>query len=234
MARSQAAPAWRRAFLRELARGGSVALAAGKVGIDRSSAYQAYKGNPAFAASWDRALERAREALGRGERVLRDDEVVRASKAGRPCVVRAGPGRWSTGGERAFLAELATTANIKAAARAAGVSDVAAYNRRRQWPAFAAAWREAKAEGYERLELALICRANATLDPEPEVAARDDAFAAMSVGEAIKLLFHHLGGNGGRTPRYGWRRQEPDIEEVRAEILRKVEAMERAGGRTEE
>ena len=232
MARSHTAPAWRRAFLRELGRSGSVALAAAKVGIDRSSAYQARRRNPAFAASWERALVDARARLVEGEPGeavrLRDDECVRASKGGRPCVVRAGPGRWSVAGERAFLGELAMTANVKAAARAAGVSTVAVYNRRRKWPAFAAAWREAKAEGWERLEWLLIQAANATLDPEPEAAVAEGP--AMSVGEAMKLWFHHTGpaSQGGRSPRHGWRRQEPDIEEVRAEILRKVAAIKAA------
>ena len=237
MARSHKPPAWRRAFLRELARSGSVALAAEAVGIDRSSAYQVRRRNPAFAASWERALAAARAQLGEaaaGDPAtlrLRSDEVVRASKAGKPCVVRAGPGRWSVASERAFLDELAMTANVKAAARAAGVSPVAAYDRRRKWPAFAAAWREAKAEGWEHLELLLIHAANATLDPEPGVAAADGP--AMSVADAMKLWFHHTGpaSQGGRTPRHGWRRREPDIEEVRAEILRKVAAIEKAEAR---
>src|SRR5690606_26043804 len=64
MATTKTAPRWRRVFLRELARGGSVALAAEACGIDRSSAYQARNRNAAFAASWERALETAREALG--------------------------------------------------------------------------------------------------------------------------------------------------------------------------
>src|SRR5690606_34104388 len=64
MAGKKTAPAWRRVFLRELARGGSVALAARACGIDRSSAYQARRRNAAFAASWERALERARARLG--------------------------------------------------------------------------------------------------------------------------------------------------------------------------
>jgi hypothetical protein len=243
MAISHRPPPWRRAFLRALARGGSVALAAHTVGIDRSSAYQARKSNPAFAASWERALADARLALsGAGQGPagpeaddrrrplrLRDDEVVRGSKAGRPCVVRAGPGRWSVAAERAFLAELTASANVKAAARAAGVSAVAAYNRRRLWPAFAAAWEAAKAEGYERIEMLLLCAATATLDPEPAVDAREAPL--MSVEQALKLLLHRAGREGARRGRgrgYGWRRQEPDIEQVRAELLRKVAAIERA------
>lgn len=248
MAKPHTAPAWRRAFLSELARSGSVTLAAAAVGIDRSSAYQARRKNPALAASWERALASARGVLrpfdglrAQDERVLgaptlREDEVVRASKAGRPCVVRAGPGRWSVAGERRFLAELTATANVKAAARAAGVSAVAAYNRRRLWPAFAAAWDAARAEGYVRLEMALLHAATATLDPEPEAGAvRDDAFAGpeMSVDQAMRLLFHRdgaQGARGGRGRGYGWRAQESDIEAVRVEVLRRLTAIRKARG----
>lgn len=288
MAGSNMAPAWRRAFLRELARGGSVALAAETVGIDRSSAYQARRRNAAFAASWERALAAARAGLavavspgangaggsgddGSGCRArpysesrasehplphaggesaravltarkaprLRSGECVRASKAGRPCVVRAGPGRWSVAGERAFLAVLAATANVRAAARAAGVSTQAAYRRRRQWPGFAAAWDEAKAEGWERLELLLIHAATTTLDPaaeedEAEEAGGRAALAArpaMTVDQALALYkLHRASVQGGRAQRYGWRQQEADIEAVRAEILRKVAALEKARG----
>jgi len=273
MAASSTAPAprlrpgqaWRRVFLRELARSGSVALAADTAGIDRSSAYQARRRNAAFAASWARALEKAREGLDGGESLtrqarprpfphaggeraaqpvprppggargglrpprLRGDEVVRASKAGRPCVVRAGPGRWSVAGERAFLEALTASANVKAAARAAGVSAVAAYNRRKLWPAFAAAWDAAKAEGYVRLEMLLIHAATATLDPEPDVEAGDAP--EMTVEQAMNLFrLHRASQQGGPAQRYGWRMQEPDIEDVRAEILRKIAALDKARG----
>jgi len=267
-------PAWRRGFLRELARSGSVALAADKCGIDPSSAYQLRKRNAAFAASWDRAQEAARarlveadrspsglrEGLGEGETggssrqvlprplpqaggearrpKLRDNQVIRASSSGRPCIVRAGPGRWSAKGERAFLAELTATANVSAAARAAGVSTQAAYNRRRLWPAFAEAWKEALAEGYVRIETFLLHAATASLDPEPETVPAPETGGAephraprMTVAEAMNLLkLHRAGQHGGKPQRYGWRQREPDIEDVRAEILRKVAAMERVRG----
>jgi hypothetical protein len=271
MATGTTPPPWRRVFLRELGRSGSVARAAEAGGIDRSSAYQLRRRNAAFAASWDRALEGARETLrevspsrsregpGEGEssrtdtgfssqththpRPLpqagggsrqptpRDHEIVRASKAGRPCIARVGPGRWSARSERAFLAELTATANVKAAARAAGVSAQAAYNRRRLWPAFAEAWRDALAEGYVRIETLLIHAATATLDPEPTPQAVSEA-PAMTVEQAMNLFkLHRASQHGGKAQRYGWRRQEPDIEDVRAEILRKVAAMERAQAR---
>ena len=270
-------PAWRRAFLRELARTGSVAAAARAVGIDRSSAYQARRRNAAFAASWARAVEAARESFetalrdggcaassgppqddpsrralrqardapqderkrggGRSVLRLRADECVRASKDGRPCVVRAGPGRWSVRAERAFLDTLAATANVTAAAQAAGVSTMAAYKRRRQWPGFAAAWRAAQDEGWERIEGLLIQAATATLDPDGAAAGAGasggaEAEPGMTVEQAMKLWFHHTGraSAGGRARRDGWRRGEPEIEEVRAEIARKLAAIRKARG----
>jgi hypothetical protein len=262
MTASNTAPAWRRAFLRELARSGSVALAAEKCGIDRSSAYQARGKNPAFAASWDRALAAARERLsaspapaqahpqplpqaggesavplppaggGRGGPKLRGDQVVRASKAGRPCIARVGPGRWSAKSERAFLAELTATANVRAAARAAGVSTQAAYNRRRLWPAFAEEWRQALAEGYVRIETLLIHAATTTLDPEPPAEETREA-PIMSVEQAMNLFkLHRASVQGGKPQRYGWRERPVDMDEVRASILRKIEAIERAEART--
>jgi hypothetical protein len=245
MATSNTAPAWRRAFLRELARTGSVRLAADKCGIDRTSPYQVRRKNPAFAASWERALETARESLAaaavpdapiplargvRGGPRLRGDEIVRSSKSGRPCIVRAGPGRWSAMTERLFLAELTATANVAAAARAAGVSARAVYNRKRLWPGFAEQWEAAKAEGYARIEMLLIHAATVTLDPDP---APEDVREAppMTVEQAFNLhKLHRASQHGGKPQRYGWRQQLPDIEEVRSEILRKVAAMERARG----
>ena len=286
MATSKRAPAWRRVFLRELARGGSVALAAEACGIDRSSAYQARKRNAAFAASWERALETARARLGaevagaagspsrlregsgvgadgdegglrahpqplglrpvsdspqaggegkRARPILRANEVIRSSKKGRVCIARAGEGRWSAKSERLFLEELTASANVRAAAQAAGVSTVTVYNRRKLWPEFAAQWEEAKAQGYARLEMLLIQAATATLDPEPVLRQAEDerqdanAMPEMSVEQALNLFrLHRASQQGGKPQRYGWRRREPDIEEVRAEILRRVAAMEKA------
>jgi hypothetical protein len=54
----------------------------------------------------------------------------------------------------------------------------------------------------------------------------------MSVEQAMNLFkLHRASVRGGQPQRYGWRQQEPDIEDVRAEILRKVAAMERARAR---
>lgn len=237
------APAWRSVFLRELARTGSVAAAADRAGIDRSSAYQLRRRNPAFAASWDRAQTAAVERIGadageggasraargdRGALRLRGHETIRASRAGRPCIVRAGPGRWSRAAEQAFLGELCASASVSAAAAAAGVSPQAAYARRRQWPAFAQAWDEAKAEGYERLELLLIHGATNMLDPPPIPTGTEPP--PMSYDHALRVMALRgpAGGHPGKGRGHAWRASEPDIEDVRAEVLRKLAALERA------
>lgn len=130
MATRGTAPAWRLAFLRELARGGNVALAARVCGIDRMSAYQSRKRNAAFAASWDRAVEAARARLLAGcvtteapacaGKRSRADQVLRSSKTGRVCIARAGPGRWSAKSEAAFLAELTASERQRGGASGGG------------------------------------------------------------------------------------------------------------------
>lgn len=264
MTTSRTPPPWRRAFLRALARSGSVAMAAERCGIDRSSAYQLRNRNPAFAASWDRAQAAAREGLtgvaashsppsassegemprsdastaldpnGKGRRahkrpLLRPAECIRSSKTGKCCIMRTGPGRWSAAKEALFLAELTATANVKAAARAAGVSTVTVYNRRKLWPAFKAEWDAAVAEAIARLDTLVVCAATTTLDPEP-LPERAYQATEMSMEQAIKIwLALNARERSGRKRRLGGPpRREPGIEEIRQEILRKVAAIKRA------
>lgn len=62
--------------------------------------------------------------------------------------------KWS----RVFLAELAATSNISAAARKAGIGTGTAYDRRRTDPEFNRAWQRALCEGYDHLEMELLHR----------------------------------------------------------------------------
>lgn len=218
--------AWRGPFLEALVAGGSVERAARTAGVDKTSAYARRKRDPVFAADWKACAERARARLAAGERpVLGAGEYVRASRAGRPCVMRVGPGRWSTERERVFLEELAATANVKASAQAAGVSTAAVYRRRMGWPAFAEAWAASLAQGWARIETLLVQAATETLE-RPEVSGAREP-PAMSVAQAIDLYkLHRHGVTGeGRRPRHDWRAKEPTIEEVRAEVLRRVRAI---------
>lgn len=62
--------------------------------------------------------------------------------------------QWS----KPFLAELAATSNVSAAARKAGVSTSAAYEARRLNAEFNRAWSRALCEGYDHLEMELLHR----------------------------------------------------------------------------
>jgi hypothetical protein len=226
--------AWRGRFLAALARCGNVRMSAQAAGVDHSTAYLARRRDRRFAESWAAALGEAQGRLAGDEAPsLAGAEVVRRSRHGRPCIAQVGPDRWSADKEAHFLAALEEGANVRRAARAARISTTALYTRRQREPAFAEAWEAAVRSGYLDVEALLIENAKAVLSDAPkprrpeshERRLKDD----MTVADAINILkLHRASVKGGAPQRYDWRAQEPDIEEVRAEILREVAAMERA------
>jgi hypothetical protein len=139
---------------------------------------------------------------------------------------------WTEDKEAKFFAVLGATLNVTAASKAAGFTSNTAWARRRADAAFARRWDAVTEEAEHRLELRLM-----------ELAARDigaladdDTAAADAAAEAhpfdpdlAKWLLKHR-RDGARRGRRGWHAAEPDIEAVRAEILRKVAALERARG----
>jgi hypothetical protein len=170
---------------------------------------------------------------------------VRQDKNGKAQVIRA-TGRWSQEAEARFLGELAATANVRAAAAAAGFSTTAIYRRRGQWPGFRAAWDAALDQGYARIEALLIAGACDALSGAVAVAVADAdarpvalvgdgpplAVAPMSVDQAMNLLrLHRASARGGAPQRYDARAKPADVAAVRASILRKVAAIERADAR---
>jgi hypothetical protein len=234
MASRQTPPAWRREFLRVLGATASVSWAADAAGIDKSSVYSMRKRNAAFATSWDRALAEGRARLTAGERPARPPRhdkrgmTLRLSTKGKPCLMRTGEGRWNDEVEARFLGYLQTTANVAASAAAVGMSRCAIMQRKAADPAFARAFDAARAEGYERIELAYLARASdalAKFDWAAEAGIAVEDQPDMSNAEIMNLLrLHRSSCKGGAAQRYGWRKREPDIEEVRAELLRKVAA----------
>jgi hypothetical protein len=80
------------------------------------------------------------------------------------------------------------------------------------------------------MEAMLIEHGKAVLSDAPRPRGRARRLKEdMTVAEAISVLkLYRASVKGGAPQRYGWRAAEPDIEEVRAEVLRKVAAMERA------
>ena len=83
---------------------------------------------------------------------MADKPKSRWTAAARP--VRKPFARWS----KDFLAELAATSNVSAAARRAGITTTLAYDQRRCDPEFNRAWQSALCEGYDHLEMELLRR----------------------------------------------------------------------------
>ena len=224
------AAAWRPVFLCALARGVSAAEAARQAGTGVRNAQAQRTRHVAFAADWAAAqaegVARLAEGLAAGEApVLAPHEVVRASRSGRPRIVRAAPGQWSTGKEERFLAALAARANVSAACRTAGISTTALYRRRRDWPGFAERWADALGHGRLVLGGLLIEAASATLEGRAPPAGLDGP--RMTVAEAITVwkMHEHATTGGGRRPRHDWRKAERPIADVRADILQRLRRM---------
>ena len=142
-------------------------------------------------------------------------------------LIRTRGKRWSLAAEENFLAHLAASANITASAEVAGFSTTAIYKRRLREPGFAARWAEAMDVGYTRLECLALEAGAATLAGTPLDSGRP--LPPMTAADVLNLLkLHRAQAKGGRPQRYAWRAHEPDIEELRAEVLRRVAVMGRS------
>ena len=155
--------------------------------------------------------------------------MVRGTRSGTGRRVQIGRARvkqWTARTEERFLVELAETCNVKAACAAVGLTPASAYNHRERWRAFREAWDAVIEEAEVRLEVAQIECARCSLEGI-EVPV-DNPIREMSAAEAIYMLEMFRRRREGHPRRWGRRRWvEPPIEEVRAEILRKVAAMEK-------
>lgn len=147
--------------------------------------------------------------------------------------------------QRAFIAHLAATGIVAAAAAHIGASLEALYRLRHKPGAegFAAAWDEAVERGIMRIEHGALQRAIEGVD-KPIVSGGKllGWHKVHNEGLVTFLLRQRRPGQYGVLHKQALRpghpeyerirnelkRQEPDIEEVRAEMLRKVAAIERA------
>ena len=84
-----------------------------------------------------------------------------------------------------FLDHLAASCNVTHAAQEAGFSREAYYARRRRDPAFAERWQDALAQGYARLEAALVKAAIDRMEGRPP--DPDTPFPPMTVQDAIAI-----------------------------------------------
>jgi hypothetical protein len=117
--------------------------------------------------------------------------------------------------KESFLSFFAATANADASARAAGVSKSTVHEHRRKDPLFRAAWYEALAEGYARVEALSVRWAEEALTIRPNARAAKTA-RDMDPKVALAILEAYRRNRGSRPgdilP------QRSDVEQVRARI----------------
>ena len=145
----------------------------------------------------------------------------------RPGGVR-GPGiRWTKEMTATFLDQLAGHCHVGEAADAIGVPVSTVYKLRRRNKAFAAAWGEALALGYQMLETRLVGHVLAGGERTTAIAGDGARVRAIDVDLALRVLSTHRSAmagkpfTGGRKPRIATR------EESNALLLKKLRTVER-------
>lgn len=137
------------------------------------------------------------------------------------CIVQ-----WSEAVEELFLDVLAASCNVSLAADEAGVGHSSVYRQRRTRADFAEKWQAALAQGYARLEMALVKAAIDSLAGTAFDAERP--IPQMSAETAIRVLQLHRAAVTGIGRTSGWKAPPRGIEHYRASILRKVAAIKAA------
>ena len=183
-----------RRFLKQLAISGNLAEAARACGLKQGTLLHRRRSDPIFAQGWEAALAMAQAALvpQARQRWRGGAQTVTRGRGGRLQVQRTRPGRCDRAGEQRFLLALSATANIKLSAQAAGFTPATFYRRAKSSPAFAREWREALAQGHERVEQALL----GSFEP---ASYADDAWRhneppalpPMTADQALRLLAAH-------------------------------------------
>lgn len=118
-----------------------------------------------------------------------------------------------------FLAELAITSNVSAAARVAGVSSRAVYEARRTNAEFNRAWQQALCDGYDTLELDLLRRLREG-ELKPRAGAKRGT-RSFDNATAFRLLVAHRDS----VARERALREDQDADAIIASINVKLELM---------
>ncbi|HUQ14376.1 MAG TPA: hypothetical protein VM055_08890 [Novosphingobium sp.] len=160
-------PVWVAPFLQSLRDGIGVHAASEAVGVSSSTIYRRRDLDPAFKAAWDAIRNVAARATPTGRGSPRDKRRI----------------------DR-FLAELAETSNVAAAAAVAELAVSNVYRLRRTDPAFAKRWYAALSEGYDNLEMELLqyLRGQDAGAGDPPV---DGAKRKFDVAAALRCLTAH-------------------------------------------
>lgn len=161
-------------------------------------------------------------------------QAIRRTSNGRMQIGDVREGGWTPAIEAAFLARLRETGNFDASARAVGFNPSSPYRRLEQWPAFARDCAQALEAASVQLDYRLVAHAHALLR-RPGDAEEGTATGSCPLDEvpfdpeaAMRILSFIDRRRAGRTTR-GPRKGPPArrVEDARASILRKIEAIER-------
>ena len=228
-------------FLEVLGQTGNRRYAAEAIGVEPRLMDQRRRFDKVLDREWIAALEQVHRRLSGADGPLdciggAEPMVIRRGPGGRLRIVAAGPRRWSRKVEDRFFALLAASGNIAASARAVGFSQSCIAQRRRKWPDFARRLEEALDDAEIMLEFR-FAQACGWAAPQADAESGDAAPAASDEGRAERfdpdLAMRFLkwredkrrggGARRGRAPI----RVEPTIEEVRDEIMRRLEAIRR-------
>lgn len=233
-------------YLEVLGRTGNARAAAAAIGISRNRMREMRRRDAAFDHDCAEAEAGATRRLAgvRGPFDGIDDgnfETIRRRRDGRVQIIAVGPGRWSKKIEDRFFAVLAECGNIDASARAVGFAGTDMHRRRRQWPAFARRMEEVLEDAELRLELLLASTGNRWVQAEAgagagaggEAGGAERAAVPFDPEFALRFLKwreekKRARGESGRSVGSAARRQAVEdmpIEAVRAEILRRIDAI---------
>lgn len=154
--------------------------------------------------------------------------IKRGAGKARPQIIEVKGRRWSAKAEAEFLACLSTGANVSRAIRECNFSRSTIYNRRTNYPEFAAKWAEAKEMAWDHLDTLLIENGTNLLEgvPIPE----GNPIPQMTMSEVIAIVGRRkaAGKQGGA---HAGRPLEPsEGEAAKQSILRKVAALRKAKG----
>ncbi|MEO6198956.1 MAG: hypothetical protein ABIO68_03335 [Sphingomicrobium sp.] len=131
---------------------------------------------------------------------------------------------WSKAREKEFLSVIAETCNVAHACRVTGISDTAAYKRRKTDARFRASWMDAIAAAYQRLELVLLDRAfNGTEKLVKRRDGNDEVMLEYSNQLGLSLLKLHRDSAVEADTSF----EPDDIEQLRARLINKLERMQK-------
>ena len=142
------------------------------------------------------------------------------------------PGSWTAAKERAFLAAIAETCNVKLAAETSGVSTSAAYVRRQKDATFRRAWDQALATGYAQLEMMMLERALHGVEKTVVVKGEATVMREYSDRVGLALLRMHRDSAGLADSEADAGEIEEAAERIVARLARMRAAEEKAAVET--